>query len=126
MRNLSKSDLSDLNEEINTALKSVFNRYGLHYGGFKGVFKEKFYFINALGSENDIHEMYAELYNKHCKAVGLAEEWLKAMVHNPATDREMCVIGLDPLCGEACVRLEDKEGNRYNITPSELHRLMSK
>lgn len=126
MKNLSKSDLSDLNEEINTSLQSIFSRYGLSYGGFKGVFKDGFYFLSVLGSEEDIYKGYADLYVKHCQAVGLAEEWLQAPVHNASTGRDMVIIGLDPLCGEACVRLEDKEGRRYNMTPYEVHRLMSK
>lgn len=125
MKNLSKSDLSDLNDELNTSLKSIFDRYGIFYGGFKGVFKDGFYFLSALGSEKDIYQCYEELYVKHCHAVGLAEEWLKAPVHNPNTGRDLVIIGLDPLCGEACVRLEDKEGRRYNMTPNEVHRLMS-
>lgn len=125
MKNLSNNDLSDLNNQLESSLKSVFSQYGIEYGGFKGAFRDGFYFLNVLGSEGSIYERYADLYRKNCKAMGLAEEWLNAEVVNPATDRVMVVIGLDPSCSEACVRLEDKEGARYNLTPSEVHRLMS-
>lgn len=125
MKHLSKSDLEDFNTELNTALGNIFKRYGVSYGGFKGVYKDGFYFMNVLGSDEKIQDKMAQLYVDNCSAIGLPEEWLRSNIYNPESNQHMTVVGLDPNCEEACVRLEDKDGVSYNLAPADLLRLMS-
>lgn len=125
MNQFSKSDLDDFNREINASIETIFKRYGISYGGFKAAYKDGFYFFNILGSDGDIRDRYAELYKENCEAIGLPLEWLRSNIYNPETNQHLTVIGLDPNCEEACVRLEDKDGVPCNITPSSLLRLMS-
>lgn len=125
MKHLSKSDLKDFNTEIHNALGNVFKRYGVSYGGFKGVYKDGFYFMNVIGSDGNINDKFAQLYLENCAGIGLPEEWLKSNIYNPESNQHLTVIGLDPNCEDACVRLEDKDGVSYNMTPADLLRVMS-
>lgn len=125
MKQLSKSDLRDFNTEMKNAIESVFKRYGISYGGFKGIYKDGFYFMNVIGSDGNIKDKYAQLYIENCDAVGLPQEWLKSNIYNPETNQHLTVLGLDPNCSDACIRLEDKDGESFNMKPSDLLRLMS-
>lgn len=124
------SDTSSLSsafcEDLKRAAQNVCRSHGVDFGSLKGWESEDgLYLINISAHKDSMVKSYEALYLKNAEKIGLSKSWLGIYVKNPYSNESVKILGLDPDGGEECVRVENEDGERMNIKPSELLRIMT-
>jgi len=122
----SKDILEALVKDLQSACKSVCDSYNVDFGSLRGwATDDGLMLFNMTTHASSIDEHYARLFREKAELIGLSPEWLNSTVRNPETGRVLQILGLDVDGGEHCVRVESDEKERFNISPSQLTRLIA-
>lgn len=117
----------DFQADLKKAIQTVCRSHGVDFGSLRGWKSESgLYLMNLCLHEDSIDKAYEELYLLKAEDIGLSKGWLGSFVKNPYSNESIKILGLDPDGGQECVRVESYSGERLNIKPSELLRLMTK
>ncbi|WP_025562590.1 hypothetical protein [Psychromonas sp. SP041] len=123
----SDSDSEAFFTEVKKSLKKLAKRHGFEVPDFNALVSgDGSLFMNVTAYPGKAKDHYEKMYRQYAHEVGMDVSWIGAEVFSKDKTNKYILIGMDPDGGPDCLRVKDKNGVEFHMSPSGFTHLMLK